>query len=62
MTAAVTAALNGANSKMMSTITGRTVHEEASADKTFDVVMWIRARRLQWLGHILRLGDERLIK
>ena len=23
---------------------------------------WIRARRLQWLGHILRLGPERLIK
>ena len=24
--------------------------------------MWIRARLLQWLGHILRLGDERQIK
>ena len=24
--------------------------------------MWIRARRLQWLGHILRLGQERQIK
>ena len=48
MTAAVTTALNGAeNGEHVSTITGRTVHEEVSTDKTFDVVMWIRARRLQ---------------
>ena len=25
-------------------------------------MLWIRSRRLQWLGHILRLGTERLIK
>ena len=56
------AALNGANSKMVSVITGRTIHAEASSEKTFDILLWIRARRLQWLGHILRLGTERLIK
>ena len=55
--------LNGANSHMVSAITGRTVQQEASAKwRTFDLVKWIRARRLQWLGHILRLGTERLIK
>ena len=43
----VTVTLNGANSKMVIIITGKTVHEEASTDKTFDVVVWIRARRLQ---------------
>ena len=55
--------LNGANAHMVSAITGRTVQQEASAKwRTFDLVKWIRARRLQWLGHILRLGPERLIK
>ena len=47
ITATVAAAFNGANSKMVITITGKSVREEASAGKTFDVVMWIRARRLQ---------------
>ena len=58
----VSAALNGANSSMVSVITGRTVREEATNGKTFDLVKWIRARKLQWLGHILRLGPERMIK
>ena len=40
----------------------RTVHEEAAKDETFDIVVWIRSRRLQWLGHILRRGRERQIK
>ena len=62
ITKTVAAALNGANSKMVSAITGKTVHEEASKGKTFDIVVWIRARRLQWLGHILRLNKERQIK
>ena len=62
LTTKVKAALNGANSRMVSVITGNTIHEEASNDKTFDLLMWIRARRLQWLGHILRLGTDRAIK
>ena len=55
--------LNGTNSQMLSIITGKTPHQEASAKwRTFDLVAWIRARRLQWLGHILRMGSERKIK
>ena len=27
-----------------------------------DLVCWIRDRRLQWLGHILRMDDSRLVK
>ena len=47
-------ALNGANSRMVSAITGRTPHEEATEDsKTCDVVTGIRATRLRWLGRTM---------
>ena len=62
LTPQVCAALNGANSTMVSKITDRSIRDEASADKTFDLVKWIRTRKLQWLGHILRMGPERKIK
>ena len=51
--------LNGANVAMVTHITGKTRHEEASADtRTFDIVAWVRARRLSWLGQIICLEDE----
>ena len=54
--------LNGANSHMVSRISNKTIHEEASREtRTFDVVSWIRARRLQWVGHILRMDEKRLV-
>lgn len=28
----------------------------------FDLVKWIRSRRLQWLGHILGMTQERKVK
>ena len=47
---------------MLSHITGKTAHEEASsATRTFDVVAAIRARRLKWVGHILRMDSKRLV-
>ena len=57
--------LNGANAYtgMLSHITDNNHKYEASADTTtFNLLQWIRARRHRWLGHILRLPDERLIK
>ena len=55
--------LNGANSQMLSVISGKTQHQEASAKwRSFDLVRWIRARRLTWLGNILRMGPERKVK
>ena len=48
------AKLNGANARLLSRFTGKTSHEEASDRKrTYDMVMAIRKRRHQWLGHIL---------
>ena len=47
ITPEVSAALNGVNSSMVSKITGKSIREEASEGKTFDLVKWIRARKLQ---------------
>ena len=49
----------------MSHITGKTKREETTtAMTTFNIITWIRARRLKRVGHILRLrdSDNRLIK
>ena len=44
---------------MVSVVTGGTQQEESSAKThTFDMVKWIRVRRLQWLGH----NADRLVK
>ena len=57
------AALNGANSRCVSRITGRSNHEEASArTRTYDLVGAIKQRRHKWLGHILRMKGRRLVK
>ena len=55
-------ALNGANSKMVSAITGRTPHEEATVGKTYDIVAGIRATRLRWLGKILLMNEGRMLQ
>ena len=47
---------------MMARITKREIKEEASVGKTFDLVKWIRARRLKWVGQILRMEDSRMLK
>ena len=57
------AKLNGANARCVSRITGRTNHEEASPrTRTYDLVYAVRLRRFKWLGHILRMPDNRLVK
>ena len=38
--------LNGAHTSMVSVITGRTVREESTEGKRFDLLKWIRARKL----------------
>ena len=61
-------ALNGVNSQMLSINTVKSSHVEAHTHThtrthahthTFDILRWIRVRRLQWFGHILRMTHER---
>ena len=55
-------ALNGANSKMVSSITKRSAHDEVRSEgKTYDVVAGVRATRMRWLGQILRMGEDRML-
>ena len=54
--------INGSNIRMVSVITDNTQKQEATEETcTFNLVRAIRARRLQWLGHILRLDEDRLL-
>ena len=60
---ATVAAINGANAACLSRITGRSRHVEASSrTRTYDLIRDIRKRRYEWLGHILRMPGERLLK
>ena len=59
LTPAVCAALNGANSSMVRKITDKTIREEVTKGKTFDLLLWIRVRKLQRLGHISLLRMDR---
>ena len=57
------ASINGANARCLSRITGKTAHTEVSArSRTFDILKAIRKRKFEWIGHILRLNDDRLVK
>ena len=53
--------INSVNSKMLSQITKRSIHEEAK-HPTFNVINHIKARRFEYLGHILRLDNDRTLK
>jgi len=53
--------LNNVNSKMLSLITKRSIHDEAKKP-TFNIIKHILARRFEYLGHILRLDDDRALK
>ena len=54
--------LNGTNATMLAYFTGKSIQEEATTETTtLDILSWIRARRLQWCDHILRLPEHRLV-
>jgi len=53
--------INGVNSKMLSQITKRSIHDEAKTP-TFNIVKSMMQRRWSYLGHILRMDDSRMVR
>ena len=53
--------VNGVNSKMLAQITRRSIHEEARTPSV-NVVNMILKRRWGYLGHILRLDEDRAVR
>ena len=63
VTWAISRVPHGVNASMMRITTEKTQQQETSSKwRTFDLVRWVWGRRLQWFGHILRMGSERKIK
>ena len=52
--------LNGVNSKMVSHITKRSIHDEAR-EPTFDIISHVLKRRWSYLGHLLRMDENRIV-
>ena len=55
------AMLNGFNSWQLHGTTGRSYREEAITP-LYDLLKAVRTRRHQWLGHILRMHSDRLVR
>ena len=53
--------VNGVNSKMLAQITRRTIHEEARSPSV-NAIHIILKRRWEYLGHILRLDEDRAVR
>ena len=54
-------ALTGWCARLMAKVTGRSIQEECR-HPTYPLVNKIRARRLRWLGHILRSPEGYLVR
>ena len=62
LTTDVLRVINGANSRLLSRFTDKTVQQEARPNTTsLNLIRRIRKLRLRWLGQILRSGNHRLI-
>ena len=53
--------LNGFSSRQIHCITGRSYREEV-INPLYDLLTAVRTRRHQWLGHILRMPADRLVR
>ena len=61
MTPKINQKVNGVNSKMLSLITNRSIHDEAKTP-TFDIENHIMDCRWDYLGHILRMDPNRALR
>ena len=61
LTTRALAMLSGFNSRQLHRITGRSYREEATTS-SYDLLTAVRTRRHQWLGHILRIPADRLVR
>ena len=55
------ATFNGFNYGQLQRITGRSYREEATKP-SYDLLTAVRTRRHQWVGHILRMPANRLVR
>ncbi len=55
------AMLNGFNSRQLHRITGRSYRDEATTP-SYDLLKAVWTRRHQWLGHILRMPSDHLLR
>ena len=53
--------INGVNSKLTSQITKRTIHQEAK-HPSYDIISAMLQRRWSYLGHILRMDEDRTVR
>ena len=58
---AVTRTINGFNSRCLHVLTGEHYRETAIAP-AYDLVLAVRRRRLRYLGHVLRMPAERMVR
>ena len=53
--------VNGFNSRCLNRLTGKSYRATAT-DPDFDLVLAIRKRRMRYLGHLLRMSSDRLVR
>ena len=61
LTKKVQSMVGGFNAKCLSIIIGKSIREER-VHPSVDLVLLLRVRRLRWLGHILRMDSDRMLK
>ena len=53
--------VNGFNSRCLARITNREIREEAR-DPTYNLCLFLRSQRLRFLGHVLRLDPDSMLR
>ena len=61
LSASVCRKINGFNSRCLHIITGKDYRETAT-NPVFNLLLSVRKRRLRYLGHVLRMSNDRLVK